>query len=217
MELAGANGGGGGTEDGNGAGTGVGGAATSAGSGSASGSSASAMPASVRDARLPPTFPEGTHTGVVMEMVPCFASVPPPPAAEGAPPPEPPAPLPVRRGVIKREGRVRNQISFEVPAAGVAASVGVGARVDFVVKHVDNKAVVVSLKPSTAPPPAPVRVAKKEAGSAGGGGAAPFVQAKGPDEKGGVGFLLPRTKPGEAMQGLLDGLRQLKLGAGKSG
>jgi hypothetical protein len=177
------------------------------------------MSASAREARLPPTFREGTHTGVVMEMVPGFATAAAAPTAEGAAPQEEPAPVQVQRGVIKREGRVRHQISFELPAAEVGAGVGVGTRVDFVVKHVENKAVVVGLKPSTAPPPAPVRAAKKEAGAAGGGGggAPSFVQAKGPDEKGGMGFLMPRTKPGEAMQELLGGLRQLKLAGRKSG
>ncbi len=198
-----------GVELASGSGEGGGGSSGEASSGSSGG--AGAMPASVLEARLPPTFPEGQHTGVVMELA--TATVP--AAAEGE------AERQVQRGVIKREGRVRSQISFELPAGAVAAAVG--DRVDFVIKHVENKAVVVSVEPSTAPPPATLRTARKDAASSSSSSSAAkasfVVQAKGPDERGGVGFLLPRTKPGDEMRALLETLKQLKVaaGAGKSG
>jgi hypothetical protein len=213
--------------------------ATSAGASlsSAAAAAASAMPASVLEARLPPTFREGEHTGVVMELELALVTGPATEAAaaaaaatgatgatgegkeggNGAASVAATGERQVQRGVIKREGRVRSQISFELPAADVGEGIAVGHRVDFVVKHVANKAVVVSLRPSTAPlPAAPLRSLKKEAAHS----SPAFVQAKGPDERGGVGFLLPRTKPGEEMQGMLLTLKQLKVGsstAGKSG
>ena len=98
---------------------------STAGGGGASGGNGG----SETEARLPPVIPEGDHVGVIAEL-----------GSDG------------KQGVIKREGRRRSNVSFQVPDG---LTLAVGDRVDFSVKHTDGKAVVstVTIATTAAPPP----------------------------------------------------------------
>jgi len=195
---AGEGGGGGGGGEGEG---GEGGAATAAAAAATNcGASTSSVVKEGVSMALPPVIPEGEHTGVVLEVD----------GGGGAG---------AGRGVLKREGRRRTIISFQLPLSLVLA---VGDRVAFSVKHVENKAVVqnVVLAPplSSVPPPfltcsssssSVSSGASSSSSSTGGGGSKVLkngsTMAKGPDAS--LGFKLPRTKPPPELVELLEALK----------
>ena len=205
LGVGGMEGGGGGGEGGAAA------AATAPGGATNGGASSSSLPKEGVSLALPPVIPEGEHTGVVLEADGGGG------AGAGA-----------GRGVLKREGRRRTIISFQLP---VDLTLAVGDRVAFTVKHVENKAVVQNVimapplsslpsssssVPSSSSSSSSSTTARGGGGGGGGGGAGGSkvakngsTMAKGPDTS--IGFKLPRTKPPSELVELLEAL---KLGGG---
>ena len=180
---------------GNGSSSSSNGGSASSSSTAANGSAAAPLPPLPEASLvLPPTIPEGEHTGVIMEV-----------DGQG-------------QGVLKREGKRRTIISFAVPDGLVLVA---GDRVAFSVKHVENKAIVQNLS-KAAPGSAPLVPTKCATASTSGGGGksggtgpSSHRMAKGPDAS--LGFKMPRTKPPVELAEVVEAMKLSKSSSAVAG